>query len=71
MAPGMAVINTIVLYAAPDGLRGRAAGAVTFFRSIGAVMVTALISALLFALAPGPPGLDAGAILSGEAAVDP
>lgn len=68
---GMAVINTIVLYAAPDGLRGRAAGAVTFFRSIGAVMGTALTSAVLFALAPVQPGLDAGAILGGEAAEDP
>ncbi|MCB1396514.1 MAG: MFS transporter [Rhodobacter sp.] len=68
---GMAVMNTIVLYASPDALRGRAAGAVTFFRSVGAVLGTALTSAVLFALAPHQPGVDASTILGGEATVDP
>jgi hypothetical protein len=66
----MSVINTIVQYAAPDTLRGRAAGAVTFFRSLGAVLGTALTSAVLFAVAPLAQGADAGALLSGQAHVD-
>lgn len=48
----MAVVHTTVQYAAPDPLRGRAAGAVTFFRSIGGVLGTAIVSLVLFAMAP-------------------
>jgi MFS family permease len=49
----MAVVHTTVQTAAPPDMRGRASGATTFFRSIGAVAGTALATLVLFALAPG------------------
>ncbi|WP_068303965.1 MFS transporter [Pararhodobacter sp. CCB-MM2] len=64
----MAVMNTLVQHMAPDAARGRAAGSMTFFRSIGAVVGTALTSLVLFMVAPG--GADAGAILNGNHAAD-
>ncbi len=67
----MSVMNTIIQVTAPDAVRGRAAGSVTFFRSIGAVVGTALVSFVLFAVAPHAAGTDPGAILAGGGSVDP
>jgi MFS family permease len=60
----MSVIHTTVQDASPQALRGRASGAVTFFRSIGAVVGTAVVSLVLFTMAPG--GADS-AVLTGDA----
>lgn len=49
----MAVAMSTIMIAAPVDLLGRAAGNITFFRSVGALGVTALTSLVLFALAPG------------------
>ena len=65
----MSVMNTIIQHAAPRSVQGRAAGSVTFFRSIGASVGTAITSLVLFLVAPA--GSDAGAILSGGAGSDP
>ncbi|HPD91582.1 MAG: MFS transporter [Rhodobacter sp.] len=65
----MSVMNTIVQQAAPQAVLGRAAGSVTFFRSIGASVGTAITSLVLFLVAPD--GTDAGAILVGGAGADP
>ncbi len=65
----MSVMFTIIQVEAPSAARGRAAGAVTFFRSIGAVVGTALTAFVLFAVAPA--GSDAGAILSGALHANP
>jgi len=67
----MSVVNIIVQQAAPEHHRGRAAGAVTFFRSIGAVAGTSLSTSVLFLLAPIETGGGAGAILSASVAIDP
>jgi len=67
----MSVVNIIVQQAAPEHHRGRAAGAVTFFRSIGAVAGTSLSTSVLFLLAPIEIGGGAGAILSASVAIDP
>ncbi|MBN8294862.1 MFS transporter [Rhodobacter sp. NTK016B] len=64
----MSVMNTVVQNAAPDLVRGRAAGALTFFRSSGAVVGTALTSLVLFVVAPG--GSDAGSVLGRGATPD-
>lgn len=65
----MSVMNTLIQLAAPDALRGRAAGLVTFARSIGAVVGTALISFVLFTVAPQDGGAEA--VLTGAHALDP
>ena len=52
----MPVIHTAVQFVTPDDLRGRAAGSVTCFRSIGAVLGTALVTLILFALASAGDG---------------
>jgi MFS family permease len=67
----MAVVHTVVQQAAPEDLRGRAAGAITFFRSIGAVLGVALTSAVLFSVAPDQPGANAAALLSGSVDIAP
>ncbi len=64
----MSVMNTVVQNTAPERTRGRAAGAMTFFRSSGAVVGTALTSLVLFVLAPG--GTEAGAVLGRASAAD-
>ncbi|WP_164736558.1 MFS transporter [Pararhodobacter zhoushanensis] len=64
----MPVLNTVVQVTAADEIRGRAIGAITFARSIGAVVGTALTAFVLFAVAPS--GSDAGAILSGALSAD-
>ena len=66
----MGVMNTVVQIAAPDAVRGRAAGTVTFFRSIGAVVGTALTSFVLFAFSPIVAGSDGAALALAES-VDP
>lgn len=55
----MSVIHTTVQHAAPDNLRGRAAGTVTFCRSIGAVLGTTAVSLILFKNAPIADGSQA------------
>jgi MFS family permease len=60
----MSVIHTTVQNEAPADLRGRASGAVTFFRSVGAVVGTALVSLVLFWAAPLSEGADPEAVLS-------
>ncbi|MBL4811482.1 MAG: MFS transporter [Rhodobacteraceae bacterium] len=55
----MAVIHTTVQHATPDNLRGRAAGTVTFCRSIGAVLGTTAVSLILFKNAPLTDGSQA------------
>lgn len=67
----MVVVNTTIQQEAPDQHRGRAAGAVTFFRSVGAVVGTSLSSSILFLLAPIDRSVGAGAILSGSHSLDP
>jgi MFS family permease len=52
----MTVAHTTVLNAAPDHLKGRVSGTVTFFRSIGAVLGTATATLVLFAFAPPSTG---------------
>ena len=58
----MAVVHTTLQQISPSDLRGRAAGAVTFFRSVGAALGTALITLILFTLAPLDPGSSTAAI---------
>lgn len=65
----MSVVNTTIQQEAPDQHRGRAAGAVTFFRSIGAVAGTSLSTSILFLLAPSD--ISAGAVLSGSMSLGP
>lgn len=67
----MVVVNTTIQQEAPDKHRGRAAGTVTFFRSIGAVIGTSLSTSVLFLLAPFETGRGAGAVLSGSITLNP
>jgi len=69
----MSVSHTTIQNLAPDELRGRAAGSVAFFRSIGAVLGTAVVTLVLFALAPLAEGTGAGAaaILADPGALAP
>lgn len=48
----MSVAMATIMICSPPDLVGRAAGNITFFRSVGALLVTALASLVLFALAP-------------------
>jgi len=67
----MAVVNTTVQQEAPDQHRGRAAGAVTFFRSVGAVAGTSLSTSALFLFAPIDATGAAGAIFSQTQSTEP
>ncbi len=67
----MAVVNTTIQQEAPDQHRGRAAGAVTFFRSVGAVAGTSISTSILFMLAPIDAGSATGAIFSQTLSTDP
>ncbi|MFV0245681.1 MAG: MFS transporter [Qingshengfaniella sp.] len=67
----MATVHTTVQSDAPDRLRGRAAGLITFFRSIGAIAGTSIVSLVLFRYAPIEAGASAGTVLSGSVHIDP
>jgi MFS family permease len=67
----MTVVNITIQQEAPAVHRGRAAGAITFFRSVGAVAGTSLSSSVLFLLAPVRSGTGSGALLTGATGVDP
>ncbi len=68
----MATVHTTVQHETPDALRGRAAGSVTFFRSVGAVIGTALASLVLFSLAPiSGAGGGNSVFASGGGQIDP
>ena len=66
----MPVVNTTIQQEAPAGNRGRAAGAVTFFRSVGAVAGTSLATTTLFLFAPVQAGIEPSAILAGQISID-
>lgn len=70
IGPVMAVVNITVHHAVPESLRGRASGTVTFFRSIGGVLGTAVASLVLFSLAPLATGAaDLGTLTSSGGAL--
>jgi len=70
VGPVMAVVNITVHHAVPQSLRGRASGTLTFFRSMGAVLGTAIVSLVLFSLAPLSNGAsDIAALASSGAAL--
>ncbi|MCL4674786.1 MAG: hypothetical protein KJZ59_01850, partial [Pararhodobacter sp.] len=66
----MSIVNITIQQEAPAVHRGRAAGAVTFFRSVGAVAGTSLSTSILFLLAPVRSAAGSGALLTGAAGVD-
>lgn len=66
----MSIVNITIQQEAPAVHRGRAAGAVTFFRSVGAVAGTSLSTSILFLLAPVRSATGSGALLTGAAGVD-
>jgi MFS family permease len=69
----MPVVQTSIQFVAPDGARGSAASAVTFFRSIGAMLGTATASLVLFTWARGAGGInsDFTLMLAGPDAITP
>lgn len=50
--PVMGVAHTTVQFVAPSDIRGRAAGSITFFRAMGAMIGTSIVTLVLFSLAP-------------------